>query len=127
MLTSLMPMIGSLGAVAMVALTGSGKGSYIAAGMFLLSSLGFVGVNGWRQRAQATAGVLAARREYLVYLSDLRTTVRTAGAAQRRHELFHAPPPGSLVGVSCLVWTWIERDFCYVSHDEETRTRTVRV
>jgi hypothetical protein len=30
-------------------------------------------------------------------------------------------------GVSCLVWTWIERDFCYVSHDEETRTRTVRV
>jgi hypothetical protein len=31
------------------------------------------------------------------------------------------------IGVSCLVWTWIERDFCYVWHDEETRTRTVRV
>ncbi|MDR1186819.1 MAG: type VII secretion protein EccCa [Bifidobacteriaceae bacterium] len=97
LLTSLLPMLGSIGAVVMVALTGSGKGSYIAAGMFLLSSIGFVGINGWRQRSQAQAALLAQRREYLVYLTDLRETVRTAGRAQRRFGLWQAPVPESLV------------------------------
>jgi S-DNA-T family DNA segregation ATPase FtsK/SpoIIIE len=108
LLTSLLPMIGSLGAVAMVALTGSGKGSYIAACMFLLSSLGFVGVNGWRQRSQGQAAVMAARREYLIYLADLRATIRQAAAAQRRHELYRAPTPDALVYLAedqNRVWT----------------------
>ncbi|MBN9177621.1 MAG: type VII secretion protein EccCa [Microbacterium sp.] len=95
-LTSLLPMIGSVGSIVMISLTNTGPAGYITGGMFLLSSLGFVAVNGWRQRSQRNAQVLGNRREYLAYLSDLRKTVRTAARQQRRHGNWVSPSPSTL-------------------------------
>jgi len=96
MLTSLLPMLGSVGAIVMVTISNAGPTGFITGGMFLLSSLGFVAVNGWRQRAQRNAQVLGNRREYLAYLADLRETVRTAARKQRRHGGWITPAPSSL-------------------------------
>ena len=96
MLTSLLPMLGSVGAIVMVTVTNAGPTGFITGGMFLLSSLGFVAVNGWRQRAQRNAQVLGNRREYLAYLGELRETVRTAAKKQRRHGAWVAPAPQTL-------------------------------
>lgn len=96
LLTALVPMLGSLGAIVMVLTMNRGPTGYLTAGMFFLSSLGFVAVSGWRQRAQRNAETLAARREYLAYLGDLRDTVRTAADQQRRHANWTAPDPSTL-------------------------------
>ncbi len=95
-LTSLLPMLGSVGAIVMVTISNSGPTGFLIGGMFLLSSLGFVAVNGWRQRAQRNAQVLGNRREYLAYLSDLRDTVRVAARKQRRHGGWIMPAPAAL-------------------------------
>ncbi|MCC4909376.1 type VII secretion protein EccCa [Microbacterium sp. cx-59] len=96
MLTSLLPMLGSVGAIVMVTISNAGPTGFITGGMFLLSSLGFVAVNGWRQKAQRNAQVLGNRREYLAYLGELRETVRTAARKQRRHGGWVTPAPSAL-------------------------------
>jgi len=95
-LTSLLPMLGSVGAIVMVTISNTGPTGFLIGGMFLLSSLGFVAVNGWRQRAQRNAQVLGNRREYLAYLSDLRETVRVSAKKQRRHGGWIMPAPAAL-------------------------------
>lgn len=95
-LTSLLPMLGSVGAIVMVSMTGRGVTGYLTGGMFLLSSLGFVAVNGWRQRAQKQSATLSARREYLAYLGELRGTVRSAARQQRRAANWQLPAPAAL-------------------------------
>jgi DNA segregation ATPase FtsK/SpoIIIE, S-DNA-T family len=95
-LSSLLPMVGSIGAIVMVSISNSGVTGLITGGMFLLSSVGFVAVNGWRQRAQRQAGVLGSRREYLAYLTDLRQTVRVAAKQQRRAANWANPAPSAL-------------------------------
>lgn len=95
-LTSLLPMVGSLGAIVMITVTNSGPTGFLTGGMFLLSSLGFVAVNGWRQRSQHNAQVLGNRREYLAYLSQLRDSVRVAARQQRRHDNWENPAPSTL-------------------------------
>jgi S-DNA-T family DNA segregation ATPase FtsK/SpoIIIE len=96
LLSSMLPMLGSVGAIVMVSITNAGPTGFITGGMFLLSSLGFVAVNGWRQRAQRQAALLSSRREYLAYLSELRDTVRTAAKQQRRAATWASPAPGAL-------------------------------
>jgi S-DNA-T family DNA segregation ATPase FtsK/SpoIIIE len=96
LLTSLLPMLGSVGAIVMVTISNAGPTGFITGGMFLLSSLGFVAVNGWRQRSQRTAQVLGNRREYLAYLAELRETVRTAAKKQRRYGAWVTPAPSAL-------------------------------
>ncbi|WP_282946113.1 type VII secretion protein EccCa [Cellulomonas endometrii] len=100
MLANAIPMLGSVGSIVFVAMNQPGPRGYIAAGMFLLASLGFVGVNGWRQRSQHQAQVVGARREYLAYLSDLRTSVRQAAGAQRRAAEWSSPDPRALPAVA---------------------------
>lgn len=95
-LASLLPMLGSVGAIVMVSMTGRGVTGYLTGGMFLLSSLGFVAVNGWRQRAQRQSATLSARREYLAYLGELRGTVRGAARQQRRAANWQLPAPSAL-------------------------------
>lgn len=99
-LTSLLPMLGSVGSIVMVVLTNGNATGYLTGGLFLLSSLGFVGVNGWRQRSQRNAKVLASRREYLAYLAQLRETVRTAGRQQRRASHWVSPAPEALTFIA---------------------------
>lgn len=110
MLTSMLPMLGSVGAIIMVSVSNSGPTGWLTGGMFLISALGFVFVNGWRQRAQRQAQLLSSRREYLAYLAELRTTVRNGARAQRRERNWLYPDPGTLsylVEDSTRVW---ERD-----------------
>ena len=99
-LTSLLPMIGSIGSIVMISFTNAGPTGFITGGLFLLSSLGFVAVNGWRQRAQRSAQVLSNRREYLAYLAELRQTVRVAARQQRRHENWMRPAPSTLAFIA---------------------------
>ncbi|MFJ4044113.1 type VII secretion protein EccCa [Microbacterium sp. NPDC089987] len=95
-LGSLLPMLGSVGAIVMVTMSNQSVTGLLTGGMFLLSSLGFVAVNGWRQRSQRQAATLGARREYLAYLSELRQTVRVAARQQRRSGNWHLPAPSTL-------------------------------
>lgn len=99
-LSSMLPMLGSVGSIVMVVMMsnsgGNGARGMLVGGMFLLSSVGFVVVNGWRQRSQRQAGTLVARREYLAYLADLRKNVRTAASQQRRAGNWRYPAPSAL-------------------------------
>ncbi|WP_043322004.1 type VII secretion protein EccC [Mycetocola saprophilus] len=95
-LTSMMPMLGSVGAIIMVSISNAGPTGFLTGGMVLLSSLGFVFVNGWRQRSQRAAATLTSRREYLAYLTELRTTVRSAAKAQRQERNWRYPEPSVL-------------------------------
>lgn len=99
LLMNAVPMLGSVGSIAFVALSQPGIKGYIAGGMFLLASLGFVGVNGWKQRQQHAAGVSEARREYLAYLGEVRQTVREAANRQRAAALWNSPAPEALPAV----------------------------
>lgn len=96
LLTSLVPLLGSISAVVMMLMTNSGLTGILTGGMFMVSSLGFVVVNGFRQRAQRNANLTASRREYLTYLADLRKTVRAAERKQRNAALWNAPAAQSL-------------------------------
>ncbi len=100
LLTSLLPMLGTVGAIVMVTMSNSGVTGLLTGGMFLMSSLGFVAANGWRQRSQRAAQVLGSRREYLAYLTDLRQTVRVAARQQRRAANWIYPAPSTLVHIA---------------------------
>jgi DNA segregation ATPase FtsK/SpoIIIE, S-DNA-T family len=96
LMTAMLPMLGSIGAIVMVTVSNAGPTGFLTGGMFLVSSLGFVVVNGWRQRSQRNAAVLGTRREYLAYLTDLRQTVRVASKQQRRAANWMNPAPSAL-------------------------------
>ncbi len=91
LLMNAVPMLGSVGSIVFVALSQPGPKGYLAAGMFLIASLGFVGVNGLPAESAAPAGVIEARREYLAYLAEVRDTVRTAADRQRRAAWWNYP------------------------------------
>ena len=98
------PMLGSLGSIVLVATLGStGGGSgissstrFIAAGMFLFATLGFIFVQIDRQRKQRQQQVSGSRTEYLRYLSTVRKVARDAADQQRRALTWHHPAPTSL-------------------------------
>ena len=98
------PMLGSLGSIVLVATLGStGGGSgiasstrFIAAGMFLFATLGFIFVQIDRQRKQRQQQVTGSRTEYLRYLSTVRRVAREAAAQQRRALTWHHPDPSAL-------------------------------
>ena len=81
-------------------MTGKSVQSYLAAGVFLLASLGFVGVSIWRARSGKTAQVTSNRREYLSYLSGIRGLARRAGSEQRKHLTWIHPEPVALAAVA---------------------------
>ncbi|KGM09833.1 type VII secretion protein EccCa [Cellulomonas bogoriensis] len=95
-LSMMVPMLGSLGGIVFVAVAMPGPRGMIGAGMFLIATLGFVGVNIWRQRSQHQSTVVGARREYLAYLTELRGSVRAAARSQRRRALWFHPDPRAL-------------------------------
>ncbi|MCL2422297.1 MAG: type VII secretion protein EccCa [Micrococcales bacterium] len=96
-LTSLLPMVGSLGSVVMISFLRPGRTGFLIGGVFLLSSLGFVLVNGWRQRSQRAGEVTRNRREYLRYIATIRAEVRAAAGAQRNAAAWRFPDPSTLV------------------------------
>ncbi len=93
------PMLGSVGSIVLVAAlgsTGGGGKSFLAGGMFLFATLGFIFVQIDRQRKQRNQQVTGSRTEYLRYLSSVRTTARDAAERQRRALTWHHPDPSSL-------------------------------
>ncbi|SDC87346.1 type VII secretion protein EccCa [Nocardioides lianchengensis] len=97
-LMNAIPMLGSLGSIVLVATMGSATAgrSYIAAGMFLFATLGFIVVQIDRQRKQRTQQVTGSRTEYLRYLANVRKLAREAADQQRRALTWHHPDPSSL-------------------------------
>ena len=73
-----LPMVGSLGSVAVLSLTQGGDATrtYIMGGMFLFMALSMVGGQMWRQKSQHSTNVENTRREYLAYLAETRDAVR---------------------------------------------------
>ena len=91
-----LPMLGSVGSIVFVAAASPGGKGMIAAGMFLIATLGFVGVSVDRQRKQRAAKVGGARREYLQYLAGVRKVVRETARQQRQSLLWQHPFPSAL-------------------------------
>jgi len=100
MMMMMLPMLGSVGAIAMVTMVNRGPAGFLTGGMVLMSSLGFVAVNGWRQRAQRNAEVLRGRRDYLTFLAETRKNVRIAAAQQFRALAWRLPHPSTLVYIA---------------------------
>jgi S-DNA-T family DNA segregation ATPase FtsK/SpoIIIE len=99
-LMSALPMLGSAGSIIFVAATSPGPRGFLAAGMFLLASLGFVAASLTRQRSQRQNAVLNKRREYLRHLRGVRTAARDAAHRQRLATTWRFPDPGSLAGLA---------------------------
>ena len=100
-LMNAIPMLGSLGSIVLVASMAGQSGvnagrSYIAAGMFLFATLGFIVVQIDRQRKQRTQQVTGSRTEYLRYLANVRQVAREAADQQRRALTWHHPDPAAL-------------------------------
>ncbi len=93
-----LPMVGSLGSVAVLSLTQGGDATrtYIMGGLFLFMALSMVGGQMWRQKSQHSTNVENTRREYLAYLSETREAVREVASRQRRYEEWMLPAPDSL-------------------------------
>lgn len=93
-----LPMLGSVGAIVFISASGGGRGgtNFIAAGMFLVATLGFVVVNLDRQRKQRGTQMAGQRREYLQYLATVRRQVRAAADQQRHYLLWNHPEPAAL-------------------------------
>jgi S-DNA-T family DNA segregation ATPase FtsK/SpoIIIE len=97
------PMLGSLGSIVLVAtMSGAAAGGrqYIAAGMFLFATLGFVVVQIDRQRKQRIQQVTGTRTEYLRYLGNVRQLAREAADQQRRALSWHHPDPSALPAIA---------------------------
>ncbi|MGY2700821.1 type VII secretion protein EccCa [Nocardioides sp. HB32] len=97
-LMNAIPMLGSLGSIVLVATMGRSTGGrgFIAAGMFLFATLGFIVVQLDRQRKQRTQQVTGSRTEYLRYLANVRKVARDAADQQRQALTWHHPDPSSL-------------------------------
>ena len=97
-LMNAIPMLGSLGSIVLVATMGRSTGGrgFIAAGMFLFATIGFIIVQLDRQRKQRTQQVTGSRTEYLRYLGGVRKVARQAADQQRRALTWHHPDPASL-------------------------------
>lgn len=92
------PMLGSLGSIVLVATIGGvgGPVRFIAAGMFLFATLGFIFVQIDRTRKQRQQQVTGTRTEYLRYLAGVRKVARDAAAQQRRALTWLHPEPAAL-------------------------------
>ena len=97
-LMNAIPMLGSLGSIVLVATMGRSTGGrgFIAAGMFLFATLGFIVVQLDRQRKQRAQQVTGSRTEYLRYLANVRKVARDAADQQRRALTWHHPDPAAL-------------------------------
>lgn len=108
-LMNAIPMLGGLGSVVLITTMGGASGGrgYLAAGLFLFATLGFVVVQIDRQRGQRTRTVTAARLEYLQHLASVRRLAREAADRQRQALLRQHPEPAALpalAGARSRLW-----------------------
>lgn len=92
-LTTALPLLGTLGTVAVLTtLTGGDRGRmWLIGGLVLLAGVGFAAAQLDRQRQQRLGLLHAGRRDYLADLAAARATLREAAADQRRGEPADGP------------------------------------
>jgi S-DNA-T family DNA segregation ATPase FtsK/SpoIIIE len=120
------PMLGSVGSIVLVATmsrggaSGGGGRGFLAAGMFLFATVGFIIVQIDRQRKQRAQQVTGSRTEYLRYLSSVRKLAREAATQQRRALTWHHPDPSALPALA------EERTRVWEHHTTDSRYLQVR-
>ena len=99
LLVMAIPMLGSLGSIVVVTTMGGAHTDgrqYVAAGMFLLATVGFVVVQADRQRAVRRDRTGGSRAAYARHLSSARATLREAAREQQRQLRRQHPDPAVL-------------------------------
>ncbi len=91
-----LPMLASVGSVAFFFMPGSNMLMKLMGGMTLLSSLGFVVMSLTKGRSGGKAKTSDARRDYLRYLSQVRTQVRKTQQQQYTAQMWSHPNPAHL-------------------------------
>ncbi len=83
-LVAALPMLGSVGSIALIASLGQyGARSLLAGGCFLVATLGFLLVQLDRQRHQRSQATRRVREDYLDHLARARASIRAAEQQQR--------------------------------------------
>jgi S-DNA-T family DNA segregation ATPase FtsK/SpoIIIE len=102
LLMNAIPVLGSLGSIVLIAGPGRDQGGrgYLAAGLFVVASLGFIGAQLDRQRRQRTRQQHRSRAAYLHYLANARALVREAAGRQRQALCWRHPEPAALASVA---------------------------
>ncbi len=96
-LMAAVPLLGSLGSVTLiVTMGGRGAPAYLAAGLCLVASLGFVAAQVGGRRRQRRQRIVAQRSDYLAYLASVRDRVRATEEQQRDTALRRHPSPAAL-------------------------------
>lgn len=98
LLMNAIPLMGSVASIAVVATMGGGDKTraFVAAGLFLFATIGFIVVQVDRARRSRANRVQGSRSDYLRYLAGVRDRVRTASVAQREALTWHFPDPEAL-------------------------------
>jgi S-DNA-T family DNA segregation ATPase FtsK/SpoIIIE len=105
-----LPMLG--GSVAMAMMMGNGRGgamSYVVGGLFGVSSLAMLATSFGANGSPKKAEMMAARREYLRHLANLRKRVRQTAAAQRVGLFYRHPDPSRLWSTAASHRVWERR------------------
>ena len=110
-LSTLLPMVGSMGVMVFMAVSNatSPRALITSAGM-VVAMLGMAGFSMYRQIAGNRDKVMTMRREYLAYLAETRQAVREAAGLQRQAMLWQLPNPESLALIATHGQRLWERD-----------------
>jgi len=96
-LAMILPMFGSMGMMAVMALSGRRSPMMILmSGLFMVAMLGVAVLNIHRNRTQFRASVTGARREYLTYIARMRKQARETEEGQREFARWFLPHPADL-------------------------------
>lgn len=97
-LVTVLPMMGSMGVMAFMAMSqGQNTRMLLMGGVMVVAMLSMVGYNIYRQVSGHRRTVNGLRREYLAHLSQTRRTVRDVASRQRAFISWHLPDPDALV------------------------------
>ncbi|QWW19832.1 type VII secretion protein EccCa [Schaalia sp. 19OD2882] len=100
-LATALPMMGSMGVMVFMAMSqSSNPRMLLMAGAMVFAMLSLVAFNIHRQIGGHRRKVDTLRREYLAYLAETRTTVRTVAKKQRSFVNWYLPAPDALVLVA---------------------------
>ncbi len=122
-LVNVLPLMGSLGSIALVATMSSGENrtrGLLAAGLLVFATLGFLAVQVDRQRRQRAQRTGSSRSAYFAYLDDVRALARSAAEQQRSRLTWHFPAPDALPALA------EERSRLWERHPDDEQFARVR-
>src|SRR5690349_18462560 len=104
-----LPLVGSLGSIALVATMAGGQRQYVGIGLFVTTTVVVAALQLERHHRQRSRTVAGARRDYLAHLAGVRAQVRAAGASHRTAAVARHPPPRALAAL-VEVGAWRRRE-----------------